>query len=303
MMIKNSWLLAVALILPLQVLPACSDDNDEDDSDNSGYSSTVEPDYFTDPIEAHTFTVSALDFMRDSLTVSGWVWRPGDVDGIVPVIVMSHGYGGTYADCEAYATELVVRGYACYAFDFCGGSESSESDGSLEDMSIFTEELDLKAVVDSMLLQDFVDTDELILFGIGQGGLVSAMVAADEADLFTGLVLLSPAFNIPSTASELISLLDGDLPEYYDYLGYRFYLAYYSELGSYDPYDEIGSFTGDVLIFHGDEDEVVDISWSEAAVECYTSAELYSLSGQGHNYDSSTVSEVIEDIYSFLYNL
>ena len=61
-------------------------------------------------------------------------------------------------------------GYAAYCFDFCGGSDKSKSGGSTDDMTVFTEVEDLRAVVKTVKSLGYVEPSEVYLLGSSQGG-------------------------------------------------------------------------------------------------------------------------------------
>ena len=77
-----------------------------------------------------------------------------------------------------YAEALAQKGYVVYCFDFCGGSTGSRSDGSTLEMSLFTEQADLEAVICMIQQRPFVDSSNIFLMGISMGGAVSAITAA-----------------------------------------------------------------------------------------------------------------------------
>lgn len=254
-----------------------------------------------------TYSYDVQDFSckRDSLTIRGYIWMPEGVEGKTPVVICSHGLLGHYTDCVQYAEKFASKGIACCCFDFCGGSLASYSDGSYRDMSIFTEEADLKAVLEEIMRQDFTDKDKVILAGGSQGGLVSAMVAADMPDKIRALVLMFPAFNIPSTTSIALNALypDGGYPESISIMDYTFYKPYYEKLPGYDPYAEIGRFTKEVLILHGNSDLLVPVSFSEKAAETYQHATLKILEGQGHGFKGKGFDKSVEYIDDFIYHI
>ena len=85
------------------------------------------------------------------------------------------------------------------------------------DMSIFTEQEDLEAVLSMIQNLEYVDTDHIFLLGSSQGGLVSAITAADHRDEIAGAVLLYPAFVLVDDAKERFDR-PGDVPETYPHL-------------------------------------------------------------------------------------
>ena len=96
----------------------------------------------------------------------------------MPAVIFSHGFGGSYRAGTSYAEKLAQNGYVVYCFDFCGGSPESRSDGSTLEMSVFTEQADLEAVITRVKGLDYVDSDNLFLIGTSQGGAVSALTGA-----------------------------------------------------------------------------------------------------------------------------
>lgn len=99
----------------------------------------------------------------------------------------------------------IKRGYIAYAFDFCGACSKSRSDGSTDNMTLFSEIEDLKAVLSTVCAMDNVDADQIYLFGTSQGGLVTALAAEECEAIVKGEILLYPAFNIPM----IVGMADG----------------------------------------------------------------------------------------------
>ena len=96
----------------------------------------------------------------------------------MPAVIFSHGFGGNYQVGAEYAKVLAQKGYVVYCFDFCGESTASRSDGSTLEMSIFTEQADLEAVLSMIQDQAFVDDSNIFLMGTSMGGAMSAITAA-----------------------------------------------------------------------------------------------------------------------------
>ena len=65
-----------------------------------------------------------------------------------PLIILSHGFGGSHAGNQDYADYFTSQGFATFNFDFCGGGFGSKSDGTMLEMSVLTEAADLNAVID-----------------------------------------------------------------------------------------------------------------------------------------------------------
>ena len=67
-----------------------------------------------------------------------------------------------------------------------------------------------------------------------------------------------------------------------------------------DAYEEISKYHGDVLICHGDKDQVVDLSYSEKAVEAYDNAELKVIEYAEHGFQAKTAKKATEYTLEFL---
>jgi len=138
---------------------------------------------------------------RDGNQIYGVAYISQDAGEQMPAVIFSHGFGGNYQVGTQYAEALAAKGYVVYCFDFCGGSPGSRSDGSTLEMSIFTEQADLEAVIVMVQGLDYVDEDRLFLIGTSQGGAVSAITAADYPREIRGAVLLYPAFMLVALAA------------------------------------------------------------------------------------------------------
>ena len=246
----------------------------------------------------YTFADEELSLKNGDKSIYGVIYRP---DGVkkAPLVVISHGYGGTHQFGKAYAETLAPLGYAVYCYDFCGGSNWSKSDGKTVDMSIFTEAEDLKAVLDGLKENNFIDSRHITLIGESQGGMVSALVAAEKKDQIERLILIYPALCIKDDWVKMYPALE-DMPEEVDFWGMMLSHTYLEGLYGLDVYETIGQYKGPVYIFHGDQDQVVNISYSERAKEVYKNASLTVLPGEGHGFRPDAQAQVIEAIKELL---
>lgn len=245
----------------------------------------------------YAYTTQELYAERDGNRIYGVLYRPQDAGEKLPAVIFSHGFGGTYRVGVPYAQALAEKGYAVYCFDFCGGSYSSQSDGSPLDMSLRTEQADLEAVICMVQELDFIDADNLFLMGTSQGGAVSAVTAADHPDEIRGLILLYPAFIMAERANELFQS-EEEIPDTYYFMWMEVGHDYFASLLGYDIYADIVGYDRDVLLLHGDADTIVPLSASERVLEAFPSASLEVLPGAGHGFsgeDESTAIRLIED--------
>ena len=77
-------------------------------------------------------------------------------------------------------------------------------------MSVLTEKSDLLAVMDGIEALDYVDTDNLFLFGQSQGGFVSTLAGVDRLDEVKAMVLLYPAYSLQDGCWERHGSIDND---------------------------------------------------------------------------------------------
>lgn len=198
-----------------------------------------------------------------------------------------------------YAEALAEHGYVVYCFDFCGGSSGCRSDGSTLEMSVFTEQADLEAVIAMMQGLEYVDSENLFLMGTSQGGAVSAITGAAHKEEIRGMVLLYPAFLLAERANELFQSVE-EIPDTYFFLWMEVGRAYFEPLIGYDIYEEIAAYDRDVLMIHGDADSIVPLTYSERALEVYPSSELKVISGGGHGFYGEDARQAIDYMLEYL---
>lgn len=258
-----------------------------------------EPTTGIDHTKTYEFTTEELWSSRDGMKIYGQIYVPKGIDVPMPALVFSHGFGGSHTTGASYARRLAVHGYVVNCFDFCGATSSSRSDGKTTEMSIFTEESDLLAVMETLRAQEYVDASELYLIGTSQGGMVSAMAAADKSEHVKAAILIYPALCIADNAKEWFGSAD-NIPETYNLWGVTLGRAYFERLFGYDTFGHIKKYTGPVLIIHGDEDSIVPVSYAERAAKEYNNATLKIIEGAGHGFYGGSFDLAIGYIRDFL---
>lgn len=238
---------------------------------------------------------SSFECTRDGLTIRGTEYRPEGEE--LPIAIVSHGFMANSSTVVQYAKLLARMGYAAYCFDFCGGCVlMGKSDGETTDMSVITETKDLKAVVEYASGLSYTDESNITLMGCSQGGFVSSLVAAELDEEISKLVLFYPAFSIPDDARNgkmMFAEFDPEnIPETIDCGPMKLGRCYVADVIEMDPFAEIVSYSGDVLIVHGTDDAIVDLSYAESAYEAYNSrdcdgqTEFKIIDGAGHMFMS-----------------
>lgn len=212
-------------------------------------------------------------------------------DTPVPLIILSHGFGGNLLGNKDYASYFFSQGFATYNFDFCGGGLGSRSDGTMLEMSVLTEAEDLNAIVDYFKAD--ARFSAIYLWGASQGGFVSALVASQRPDDIAKAVLEFPAIVLQDDAKARANE-DGTFPESSRVMGMTISRKYNEDATSFDFYDVIGAYTSPVLILHGDKDPIVPLHYSERAVQVFPNAELVVMLGQGHGFMGKTRTEAME---------
>lgn len=221
--------------------------------------------------------------MRDGKKLWGRAYIPVAGDTRKPIVVMAHGYNSSHHEPQAYAESLAMNGVASFIFDFCGGSNHSLSDGVTTEMTIFTEKENVEDITDAVKSWDFVDPDRVALLGCSQGGLVSAITAAANPDMFKALVLVYPALTIPHTAPMMLNRFDADGGRPQDVMGMKLGRVYYEKINGLDVFGTVGAYKKPVFIVYGDKDMIV-AGGVEEGVSSYDKAEVLVIEGGNHGF-------------------
>lgn len=254
--------------------------------------------------------LSEFQCQRDSLTIRGTEYRPANSEKTkYPVAIVSHGFMAFQDTVRQYARALAEEGYAAYCFDFCGGSViKGKSDGRTTDMSVFTEVRDLEAVMGYACTRPYNDPAKLLLMGCSQGGFVSALTAAKYPDLVSQLVLFYPALCIPDDARAgkmMFARFDSqNIPERFRCGPMKLGRCYAADVINMNPYEEICSYKGEVLIVHGTRDRIVSPDYSRRAETVYRQAgaqvQFKIIDGASHGFRGRHDRKAIELLKEFL---
>ena len=208
-----------------------------------------------------------------------------------PLLILSHGFGGSHTNHQDYEKFFFEEGLSTFNLDFCGGGLESKSDGSMLEMTVLTEATDLNAVIDHF--RGDSRFTRIFLIGFSQGGFVSSYVAAQRPVDIAALAIEYPAYVLQDDARKR-ALPDGTFPATSDIMGQTIGRVYNEAAVSFDIYDVIGGYTGDVLIQHGDADAIVPLRYSERASRVFPNAHLVILPGQGHGFTGEARREAME---------
>ena len=278
---KKTVIVLIGFIAASMGVAACSsdDDNGTIPPENAGNEEII------DSVQTGTeLTVDSVEVWseRDGNRIFGMMYYNSTVSEKQPAVILSHSSSLTHEAMKGYASAIAKMGFAAYCFDFCGGSDKSKSDGKTDEMTVFTEVEDLRAVVKTVKSLDYVDSSNVCLLGSSQGGLVSALLADECPDDFAGMILFYPAFNIP----EMVKMFSG----FGDFGGMMSMSeAYINSIKDFDVWSHIGKFSKPVCIIHGTADMIVPISNSVKAVGLYPSATLNKIEGANHGFNAANL--------------
>ena len=284
---KKTAIVLMGFIAAAMCFAACSSDDDNGTTPPE----ITEEEETTDSIQTGTEIVvdsAEVWSARDGNRIFGMMYYNSASSRKQPAVILSHSSSLTHEAMSGYALAIAKMGYAAYCFDFCGGSDKSKSDGKTDEMTVFTEVEDLRAVVKTVKSQANVEPSQVFLLGSSQGGLVSALLADECPDDFAGMILFYPAFNIP----EMVKMFSGfgDWGDFGDFGGMMSMSeAYINSIKDFDVWSHIGKFSKPVCIIHGTADMIVPIANSEKAVGLYPSATLNKIEGANHGFNAANL--------------
>ena len=235
----------------------------------------------------HTDTVYC---QRDGLKIFGIAYIP-EGEGRFPLVIYAHGIGSNHTAGQPYAEAFAQKGYVVYTFDFCGSSARSKSEGNTDDMTIFTEQQDLTAIIANLKQQPYVDADRTYLLGISLGGLVSSITSASMPQAIRNLALVYPALCAPDDARKFFDADGNRLNPNGRMMGGE---NYNKAMLKFDPFEHIGNYQKPVFIVHGTADRLVPIAYSEKAITVFPNARLEKIEGAGHGFRGEPLEKAIQ---------
>lgn len=215
-------------------------------------------------------------------TLRGIILKPSDAVFPCKAVIVSHGFASNMLITFGYAKQFVDAGYVAVLYDFCM-SGSGISSGKSTEMSVVTEKANLVDVLHYVKHLDYVDGNHISLAGCSQGGLVSALTAAEYEQDIESLFLYYPALCIPDDArrGHMISAKfnPDDIPDEFYAIFVKLSRKYADDVKTLDPFKEICTFKKPVLIVHGLEDSLVNINYSRKACSLYPDCTLKEVHG------------------------
>ena len=125
------------------------------------------------------------------------------------------------------------------------------------------------------------------------------MTAASHEEEIQGIILLYPAFVLVDDAKERFASVE-EIPDTYYNMWMTVGRVFAEDLLDYDIYGAISAYKKDVLLIHGDADNIVPLSYSQRAEEVYDSARLEVLPGAGHGFYGNDAEQAVAWILEYL---
>ena len=241
--------------------------------------------------------VQELWIANGSRHIYGELFTPAVTGKKAPIAIIAHGFNGSFDYGRHYFDVMSRKGYQCYTFDFPCGSVRSRSDNNTLNMSILDEVSDLRAIVKYFRSQGH---RHIVLVGESQGGLVSALTAAELKGQVSQLVLVYPALCIPDNWRQYYPQVEA-IQDVTELWGVKMGRRFFEEIHDMHPLDIIGQYRGPVLIVQGDQDRIVSMDDSRRAQQLYRKGtRLHVIPGAGHGFKPHEFQQEVEQLELFL---
>ena len=226
--------------------------------------------------------IEDIKISHHNRTIDGTFYKP-EGRKCFPLVIFSHGYNGYKEDFEISARYFAANGIGAVCYTFCGGSTRDNSGFPTTEMTLFTEKEDLNAVMDTVKGWECVDNNNIYLFGASQGGMVSALTAEERRNDINALVLLYPALCIADDWNARFER-EEDIPDTVELWEMQLGRKFFKAIRGFKIKEQIGEFTGRVLIMHGAEDIVVNSEHAVWASKQYPNARLEVFQNEEHGF-------------------
>ena len=236
--------------------------------------------------------VMAVHFFRGSTQIYGEIYVP-EGKGPFPAVLVSGGFATPYYGYGGMAEWFAQNGIIGVVYDPSDmGNMGADPDDFLN-WSPLTEVSDIECILEALSTLKIVDTDNIFLWGHSMGGFASAYVGFRNPDLIKGLILIEPALYLNDEAKEAfpdISEIPDVVPGSPD-----FGRAYYRDLCSFDIYDYMPDYGGEVALFAGTVSPSIGTDEPEyltRAAELLPSGNLIKVIGANHYFAGEPMSKV-----------
>jgi pimeloyl-ACP methyl ester carboxylesterase len=179
-----------------------------------------------------------------------------------PTVIICHGFIGSRIGVDRLfvqtARHLAEQGILVVRFDYagCGESEGDYGRSSLDDLVAQTRD-----VIETVSAWESVDQSRLTLLGHSLGGAVALLTAVSDPRV-KSLVLWAAVAKPLSEIGRIVGVesVDPSSLDEVDYCGYRLTRHFFESLVRHHPLIQTRNFTGNVLLVHGTDDEVIPVN-------------------------------------------
>ncbi len=221
-------------------------------------------------------------------------------EGQFPLVMFAHGYRTSKNSKKiACIAKKFKEKYACCRFDFSGHGESG---GEFESLTITRCSEDIEDILAHIrqtpeAWSKKIDTTRVILYGSSLGGCVSVIVASRHPEV-KAMLLFAPA----SDYTHRLELCrqarkKGNHSISIPFRGIgtlQIHCTLIEDGAAYDFYGLAKKIACPVLIFHGDNDDVVPLEHSKRLEQSFPHARLEILHGVDHTFNDDP--ELIEKL-------
>ncbi|MFC1670352.1 alpha/beta hydrolase family protein [Spirochaetota bacterium] len=207
-------------------------------------------------------------------------------------LIFSHGLFSTKDGYKItrLAESIVDAGYILLTFDF---SFSGESEGHISDISILQEVEDLKCAV--KFFQNYGITD-LHLMGSSMGGVVTLLYTSANIENLKSVIAIATPVDLRKTIFrnievEQIDVLQDDALVMLHNIPVK--NKFFKEIRKIDMTGAVKKIYIPVLIIHGENDEVVDVSNAHLLKEILHESELVIIKNGDHSLNKMVYIEII----------
>ena len=229
-----------------------------------------------------------ISVQRDGIELTGVLYLP-EGDGPFPVVIFAGGMGAGHEYLADIAKEQSDNGIAAVIFSFAG-------DKNLNELTARKEIADLKAVIGGVRTLSCIDGSRVFLWGHSFGGLIASFVGCRFPDEIKGMMLVEPAYPMKDQISK-------DYPNLADVPGNMYSKQFIEDLYSFDIYEYMPSFKGNVTIFLGTTQSALGTTSPEhyeRAKNTFSSCELVRIKGANHEFELKGRDELIKGTTEFV---
>ena len=234
--------------------------------------------------------------------IGGYFYLP-EGKGPFPTVILIHGFGGGTHEQKnkSMCKALVENGFTAFMFDFYN-KPNGLSEFPVEETSVSLQVEILRAAIDFVAKQSFVDPARIGLAGHSLGGMTVLLYASTDNRI--------KALVVQSGVSDFHTINSYNNPRWKQN-GYMLFEKSWGEMKvnysfiedgmKYDVYSKAKEIKCPVLVIHGDKDESVPLEQSQKLMKFLKKKEeLVIIKGAPHSYKDKVLEEVTSLLVGFM---